>query len=84
MIKSIVILAFMLIIFSLGSALFHLVKHNGQEQSQNTVKALTYRIILSIILFLFVFIAIGTGLFKPSGIGTQMQINKQIQANQLK
>jgi hypothetical protein len=84
MIKSIVILAFMLIIFSLGSALFHLVKHKGQEQPQSTVKALTFRITLSILLLVFVFIAIGSGLFKPAGIGVQMQINKQLQINEAK
>jgi O-antigen/teichoic acid export membrane protein len=71
-IKSIVIIAFVLIIISLGSALFHLVKHHDSEQSEKTVKALTFRITLSILLFIFIFIAFATGIFKPNGIGMQM------------
>ena len=84
MIKSIVIIAFILIIISLGSALFHLVTNKGQEQSRSTAKALTVRISLSILLFVFVFIAIATGLYKPGGIGVQMQMIKPIQSNQAK
>ena len=75
-IKSVIILAFILIIISLGSALFHLVKHKGQEQSEKTVKALTFRITLSLILFIFVFIAVITGIFKPHGLGVQMNTPK--------
>lgn len=71
-IKSIIIIAFILIIISLGSALFHLVKHKNQEQSEKTVKALTFRISLSLLLFIFVFIAIATGVFKPHGIGSRI------------
>ncbi|MGR8997682.1 MAG: twin transmembrane helix small protein [Gammaproteobacteria bacterium] len=71
-IKSVVIIAFILIIISLGSALFHLVKHKTEEQSEKTVKALTFRITLSILLFIFVFIAIATGIFKPHGLGVKM------------
>lgn len=84
LIKSIVIIAFILIIISLGSALFHLVTHKNQEQSKSTVKALTLRITLSILLFIFVFIAIATGLYKPSGIGTHMQLKKLEQTTHLK
>lgn len=71
-IKSIIIVAFVLIIISLGSALFHLVKHHSSEQSEKTAKALTFRITLSIVLFIFIFIAFATGIFKPNGIGMQM------------
>ncbi len=71
-IKSIVIIAFILIIISLGSALFHLVKHNTQEQSEKTVKALTFRITLSLVLFIFIFIAFATGMFTPHGLGARM------------
>ncbi|WP_340122569.1 twin transmembrane helix small protein [Methylobacter svalbardensis] len=72
-IKSIVIIAFILIIISLGSALFHLVKHRTPEQSEKTVKALTFRITLSIILFIFIFIALATGMITPHGLGARMQ-----------
>jgi hypothetical protein len=84
LIKSIVIIAFILIIISLGSALFHLVTYKNQEQSKSTVKSLTIRITLSVLLFIFVFIAIATGLYKPTGLGTQMQLKKLEQTTHLK
>ena len=70
MVKIIIIIAFVAILFSLGNALFHLVKH--EEQSKKTVHALTFRIGLSILLFIFLFIAMATGLIKPHGIGSRM------------
>jgi hypothetical protein len=72
-VKSIFIVVFVLIIISLGSALYQLVKGGSQEQSEKTVKALSFRIALSIVLFICVFIAMSTGLFKPNGIGMQIQ-----------
>jgi uncharacterized membrane protein YidH (DUF202 family) len=80
-IKTIVIIAFTLIIISLGSALFHLVKHRKQEQSEKTVKALTFRITLSLLLFIFLFIAFATGLLKPHGLGVQMHMQKPMPAD---
>lgn len=74
LVKIIIVVAFILILISLGTALFHLVKH--QESSEKTVKALSFRIGLSLLLFFFVFIAIMTGLIKPHGIGTAMQIQR--------
>lgn len=73
-VKIFIVVAFILIIISLGTALFHLVKH--QESSEKTVKALSFRIGLSLLLFFFVFIAIMTGLIKPHGIGTTMQVQR--------
>jgi len=70
MTKIIVFIAFIAIIISLGSALFHLVKNN--DPSKKTVKALTIRISLSILLLIFVFIAIATGLITPHGIGANL------------
>jgi uncharacterized membrane-anchored protein len=71
-IKSLIIIAFVAIIASLGTALFHLVKHKDQAHSQKTLKALTFRIGLSVALFIFVVIAIATGVVKPTGIGAKM------------
>lgn len=68
-IKSILVIAFAVIIFSLGSALFHIVKPKD-EPSDKAVKALTVRISLSLVLFLFLFIAMALGFLKPHGIGT--------------
>lgn len=78
-VKSIAIIAFTLIVISLGFALFNLVKDKNQEHSEKILKALTFRISLSIILFIFVFIALATGWFHPHGIGVHMQ--KTIAAN---
>lgn len=83
-IKNIVIIAFILIIISLGSALFHLVKYRNQEQSEKTVKALTFRITLSILLFIFIFIALATGLLKPHGLGIQMHMQKPVPTDRTK
>jgi hypothetical protein len=76
-IKTIVIIAFILIIISLGSALLHLVKHKSDEDSKKTVRALTFRISLSVVLFIFIFIMITTGLYKPHGIGVRIHASKQ-------
>ena len=78
-IKSVVIIAFILIIISLGSALFHLINRKSEEVSEKTVKALTFRITLSILLFIFVFIAVATGIYKPDGLGAKMQMQKPTQ-----
>lgn len=75
-IKSVVIIAFILIIISLGSALFHLLNRKNEEPSEKTVKALTFRIALSILLFIFVFIAVATGMFKPHGLGVKMHMQR--------
>ncbi|UOA08517.1 twin transmembrane helix small protein [Methylobacter sp. S3L5C] len=83
-IKSVVIIAFILIIISLGSALFHLVSHKNQESSEKTVKALTFRITLSILLFAFIFIALITGAYKPQGLGMQMHMKKPVQTDAIK
>jgi hypothetical protein len=84
--KIVAIIIFIAIIASLGSALFHLVKNGSEEESRKTAKALTFRIGLSLVLFILLFLAYATGLFKPSGIGSRInQIhtleNNQNQAN---
>lgn len=71
--KIIVIVAFLAIIVSLGSALFHLVKRPDGDQSQKTAQALTFRIGLSLLLFILLFIAYATGLLQPHGIGAGIQ-----------
>jgi len=45
------------------------------------VKALTYRISISLALFILLSIAFMSGLIQPSGIGMQMQLQKQAQKN---
>jgi len=62
----IVILAFLGIVGSLGSALFYLMRDRGE--SDHTVNALTVRVGLSIALFLFVLFAHHMGWIESTGI----------------
>lgn len=72
MIKVILVCVFLAIIFNLGSALYHLVKYKEEASSQKTVRALTFRIGLSVLLFVFVFILVATGIIQPHGIGSKI------------
>jgi hypothetical protein len=64
--KIFVAIAFILIIASLGSALFFLMKDKGR--SNRTVQALAMRVGLSITLFLIVLGAYKMGWIQPTGI----------------
>jgi hypothetical protein len=64
--KIIVAIAFLLILASLGSALFFLMKDKGK--SNRTVKALTMRVGFSIALFILILLAYKFGLIQPTGI----------------
>jgi succinate dehydrogenase/fumarate reductase cytochrome b subunit len=68
MITTIVILILLAaIIFNLGAGLYFMMTDKGQ--TDRTVKALTWRIGLSVLLVLLVIAGILTGLIKPHGIG---------------
>ena len=64
--RIIVFLFLAVILFSLGSALYYLIKDKGQ--SDRTVKALTVRITLSIALFLLLMLGFYFGLISPQGL----------------
>jgi heme/copper-type cytochrome/quinol oxidase subunit 4 len=64
--KIIVVIAFILILGSLGSALFFLMKDKGK--SDRTVKALTMRVGFSIALFILLLLAYKLGYIQPTGI----------------
>jgi hypothetical protein len=64
--KIFVAIAFVLIVASLGSALFYLMRDKGQ--SNNTVKALALRVGLSIALFISLLIAHWLGWVETSGL----------------
>ncbi len=64
--RVIVFLFIAVILFSLGSALYYLVKDKGQ--SERTVKALTVRITFSIVLFLLLMLGFYFGLISPQGL----------------
>ena len=78
LIKTLVIFAFVAIIASLGSALFHLVKHKDKANSQKTLKALTFRIGLSVALFIFIVIEMATGLVEPHGLSAKIHSAQSI------
>ncbi|MEN9765516.1 MAG: hypothetical protein RL397_1471 [Pseudomonadota bacterium] len=58
--------AFILILASLGSALFYLMRDKGQ--SNRTVKALAIRVGLSVLLFLSLLVAHRFGLIESTGM----------------
>lgn len=65
--KFIILLAMFLIVGALGSGIIFLVKDPGNNK--RTVKALTWRIGLSLSLFIFLFIAFRLGWVTPHSIG---------------
>jgi hypothetical protein len=65
--KLLIVLAFFAIIASLGSALVSLSRHGGTAD-RSVVKALTWRIGLSIALFLFIMLAYLMGWISPHGL----------------
>lgn len=66
MIKILVVLTLFAIVASLASGMLFLVKDRGD--SKRTVKALTVRISLSVLLFGLLMLGIFTGHIKPHGI----------------
>jgi len=64
--KIIIVLFLLFIVGSLFSGLFYLVKDKGT--SERTVRALTVRISLSVLLFLLLMLAYATGLLQPHGV----------------
>jgi hypothetical protein len=66
-IKILVIVALGGIVFSLGSALFHLSRGKGDPQKM--VRALTIRVALSVGLFILLMVAWYNGLISPHGFG---------------
>ena len=64
--KAIVVLVLFIIIGSLFSGLFYLIRDKGT--SERTVRALTVRISLSVLLFILLMIGYATGLLQPHGV----------------
>ncbi|MDD2767362.1 MAG: twin transmembrane helix small protein [Methylococcus sp.] len=65
--KILIVLVLVVIVASLGSALFYLVK-DGDRRSPRTVRALTLRIGLSIALFLALLLGYALGFLRPHGL----------------
>lgn len=66
LVKMIVLLFILFILYSLGSGLFFLVR--DKSRTDRVAKALTWRIGLSLLLFILLFIAFALGWIKPHGV----------------
>ena len=64
--KVIIVLVLFSILGSLFSGLFYLIRDKGT--SERTVRALTVRISLSVLLFILLMIGYATGLLQPHGV----------------
>lgn len=67
--QTIIILFLIAIFASLTSGLYYLIRDRGH--SNRAVKALSWRIGLSLTLFVLLIIGFGTGIIKPHGISGQ-------------
>ena len=65
--RIIVVIALVAIVVSLGSALYHLSRGTGTD-SAKMARALTFRIVLSIVLFALIMLAWYAGLITPHGV----------------
>jgi putative copper export protein len=69
LVKMIIVLFLVLILYSLGSALYYLASERANSTDANkVVKALAWRISLSLVLFVLLFLAYALGWIKPHGI----------------
>lgn len=67
LVKAIIIFFLLIILYSLGSALYYLVRRD-QPNSVRVVKALSWRIALSLLLFVLLFIAYACGWIAPHAV----------------
>jgi hypothetical protein len=66
LIKFIVLTALLGVLVSLGSGLFYLIRDEGK--TNRAVGALTWRIVISLVLFIFLFLAFKLHWIAPHGI----------------
>lgn len=66
LIKLVIVGVLIAILYSLGSALFYMVRSSGSDD--RTVRALTIRVALSVGLFILLLVAAALGWIKPHGI----------------
>lgn len=62
-----ILVFFMAIVYNLGAGLFFMMTDKGE--SDRTLKALTRRIALSVVLIALVILGIWTGVIRPHGVG---------------
>lgn len=66
MFKLFIVVVLLVILFSLGSALFHMAR--GKGDPQRVVRALTWRIALSVALFALIVLAYFMGWIEPNQV----------------
>ena len=66
LIKIFVVILFLLVLGSLASALFHLLV--SKESNDKTVRALTYRVGLSVLAFIILIVSAKFGWIQPRGM----------------
>ena len=64
--KTIIVVLLLIVLFSLGQALFFLIK--DKKGSDRMLKALTWRIGLSVFIFILLIIGQAVGLIQPHGL----------------
>lgn len=64
----VIILLLIAVLVSLGSALFHLARGGGREDSRKMVRSLSFRVGLSLVLFFLIMLAWWAGLIAPHGL----------------
>ena len=67
MVTLLIILFMIVIVYNLGAGLYYMMTDKGK--TDRTVKALTWRIGLSVFLILLVIVGILTGVIQPHGLG---------------
>lgn len=67
--KIVIVLLMLAIVASLASAMFYLVRDESTSDNRKVVKALAFRIGLSLFLFILLFVAFAMGWIQPHGIG---------------
>jgi succinate dehydrogenase/fumarate reductase cytochrome b subunit len=65
--KIAIVIFFIVIVYNLGAGLFYMMSDKGT--TNRTVKALTWRIGLSVLLIVLVMLGIWTGVIQPHDIG---------------
>ncbi len=62
----VIVAFFIVIVYNLGAGLYYMMSDKGS--TDRTVKALTWRIGLSVLLILLIIAGIATGIIKPHGV----------------
>ena len=63
----VIVIFFIIIVYNLGAGLYYMMNDKGT--TDRTVRALTWRIGLSVFLILLIIAGIYTGVIKPHGLG---------------